>query len=170
LAPEEVDLNAMAHEMEVLFKPQLEEKRITFRNGVLKNMARVFVDKDKFAEILINLTSNAIKFTPESGTITLECTDNPNHVEVRVQDTGPGIPKEMGGKLFSKFEQVKSTQGLARNQKGTGLGLTIVKGIVEAHGGKIWITSPVPGTNKGTIFHFTVPKLTEQLRAKLKAS
>ena len=71
-------------------------------------------------------------------------------------------------KIFNKFEQVKSTQGLARNQKGTGLGLTIVKGIVEAHGGKIWIKSPGP-VGRGTAFFFTVPKLTQELRAKLNA-
>jgi signal transduction histidine kinase len=167
LSPEEVDLNGLAHEMEVLFKPQLDEKKLSFTNAVPKTTAHAFVDRDKFAEILINLTSNAIKFTPPEGNVRLECSEGPNYVEMRLQDSGVGIPTEMIGKLFNKFEQVKSTQGLARNQKGTGLGLAIVKGIVEAHGGKIWITSPAPSTGKGTVFHFTVPKLTDELKAKL---
>jgi signal transduction histidine kinase len=168
LTPEILDLHVAAHEMEVLFKPQVNDKRITFRNTVLKTAPKVVVDKDKFAEILINLISNAIKFTPENGTVIIEASEGPNYVEVRVQDSGVGIPKEMIGKLFNKFEQVKSTQGLARNQKGTGLGLAIVKGIVEAHGGKIWITSPAPNATKGTVFHFTVPKLTDDLKAKMR--
>ena len=61
---------------------------------------------------------------------------------------------------------MKSTKGLARKQKGTGLGLTIAKGIVEAHGGKIWIESPTP-QGPGTIFYFTLPKLTEEIKRKL---
>ncbi len=168
LTPEVVDPSAVAHEMEVLFRPQLEEKRIKFLNKILAHAPKIVVDKDKFAEILINLTSNAIKFTPENGTIVIDWSEGPNYLELRLQDSGVGVPKEMIGKLFSKFEQVKSTQGLARNQKGTGLGLAIVKGIVEAHGGKIWITSPAPGTNSGTVFHFTVPKLTDDLKTKMR--
>jgi signal transduction histidine kinase len=168
LTPEAVDPSALGHEMEVLFRPQLEDKRISFLNKIPKHAPKIVVDKDKFAEVLINLTSNAIKFTPENGTIILDWQEGPNYLELRLQDSGVGIPKEMIGKLFSKFEQVKSTQGLARNQKGTGLGLTIVKGIIEAHGGKIWITSPAPNNAKGTVFHFTVPKLTDELKAKMR--
>lgn len=168
LTPEIMDLSVATREMEALFKPQLDEKRIQLHNSILKNAPKVYVDKDKFAEIMINLTSNAIKFTPENGKIIYEWDEGPNYVEVRIKDSGVGIPKEVASKLFNKFEQVKSTQGLARNQKGTGLGLAIVKGIIEAHGGKIWITSPVPGTPRGTIFHFTVPKLTEELKAKMR--
>lgn len=165
LSPEAADMFQTAHEMEVLFKPQLDEKKLRFLNKVPPQLPPVFVDKDKFAEVLINLTSNAIKFTPEEGQIQLSTVEGPNYVEVRIQDSGVGIPEAMIGKLFSKFEQVKSTQGLARSQKGTGLGLAIVKGIIEAHGGKIWITSPAEN-GKGTIFHFTVPKLTEELKRR----
>jgi signal transduction histidine kinase len=166
LTPEVQDVRALAHEMEVLFKPQLDQKSIRFVNDVPKEAARAFVDKDKIAEVLINLTSNAIKFTPENGEIKISATEGPNYLEIGLHDSGVGIPQDMVGKLFNKFEQVKSNQGLARNQKGTGLGLTIAKGIVEAHGGKIWIKSPAPW-GKGTVFYFTVPKLTEELRSKL---
>jgi two-component system sensor histidine kinase VicK len=154
--------------MAVLFKPQLDEKSLTIVNAVPPQGMEAFVDKDKLAEVLINLTSNAIKFTPEKGSVTFKAADRGNRVEFSVEDTGVGIPKDMLDKVFSKFEQVKRTEGMARNQKGTGLGLTIVKGIIEAHGGKIWVESPASG-GKGTAFRFTVPKLTEELKAKLNA-
>jgi signal transduction histidine kinase len=117
---------------------------------------------------LINLTSNAIKFTPQDGQIKIEATEGPNYIELSIHDTGVGIPQDSIGKLFNKFEQVKSNQGQNRATKGTGLGLAIVKGIIEAHGGKIWIKSPAPW-GKGSAFYFTIPKLTPELKAKLGA-
>ncbi len=168
LTPEKMKVYDLAHEMQVLFKPQLDEKTIEFKNFVPNNLTEAFVDKDKLAEVMINLTSNAIKFTPEGGRIELHASEGNNHLEVSVHDTGAGIPAEMVDKLFNKFEQVKSNQGLARKHKGTGLGLTIAKGIIEAHGGKIWIKSPAP-SGKGTAFYFTIPKLTDELKAKLSS-
>ncbi len=168
LTPERLNVHQLAHEMKVLFKPQLAEKNIRFDNAVPETLAEAFADKDKLAEVMINLTSNAIKFTPENGRIEIQAVDGGNHLELSLHDTGAGIPPEMAGKLFNKFEQVKSTQGLARKHKGTGLGLTIAKGIVEAHGGKIWIKSPAP-SGVGTAFYFTIPKLTEELKAKLSS-
>ena len=167
LTPEPLTLFDLAHEMDVLFKPQAEDKRIKIVNAVPKNSPQGFVDKDKLAEVLINLTSNAIKFTPEGGEVKIGLKEYPSYLEMFVQDSGVGIPKDMIGKLFNKFEQVKTTKGLARQQKGTGLGLTIAKGIIEAHGGKIWIESPSP-SGQGTVFYFTIPKLTEELKTKLQ--
>jgi signal transduction histidine kinase len=166
LAPEPVDLKKIAHEMAVLFKPQLDEKHIQFKENISASLPEAFADKDKLAEVLINLTSNAIKFTPDNGTVELQGVEGPNYIEVSLHDTGSGIPPEMLDKLFSKFEQVKSSQGMARKHKGTGLGLAIAKGIIEAHGGKIWIKSPAP-SGVGTAFYFTIPKLTAELRSKL---
>lgn len=165
LTPEACDLAEIAHEMEVLFKPQLQEKKLKFINAVPATKGKAFVDKDKVAEVLINLLSNAIKFTPEGGQVTLAAVESSNHFEVQIEDTGPGIPADMIGKLFNKFEQVKSSQGMARKQKGTGLGLAIVKGIIEAHGGKIWIESPAR-SGVGSVFRFTLPKLTSELKDK----
>jgi len=167
LTPEEQDVHDLAHEMEVLFKPQLDEKKIRFFNAVPKDGLAAFVDKDKLAEVLINLTSNAIKFTPANGEIRITAAASPQSIEMSVEDSGIGIPPDMIGKIFNKFEQVKTTKGLAA-QKGTGLGLTIAKGIVEAHGGKIWIKSPGP-SGVGTAFVFTIPRLTEDLRARMQA-
>lgn len=165
LSPAPMDPHQLAHEMEVLFKPQVDEKKISLVNKVPKSCPAAFVDKDKLAEVLINLTSNAIKFTPEQGSIIIGAKEGSNYIELNVEDSGVGIPGHMTAKIFNKFEQVKSTQGLARKQKGTGLGLAIVKGIVEAHGGKIWVESPAP-SGKGSIFRFTIPKLTDELKQK----
>ncbi|MCG3205012.1 MAG: Adaptive-response sensory-kinase SasA [Elusimicrobia bacterium] len=166
LTPESLSLHELGYEMTVLFKPQLDEKGIVLKNLIPKEMPPAFVDKDKLAEVFINLTSNAIKFTPEKGTIEFQAAEGEKHLEVRVQDNGPGIPEDKAAKLFNKFEQVKSNQGLARKHKGTGLGLTIAKGIIEAHGGKIWIKSPGPH-GVGTAFYFSVPKLTAELKERL---
>jgi signal transduction histidine kinase len=81
--------------------------------------------------------------------------EEPEAIRVSVEDSGAGIPPEAVRSVFNKFEQVKPTRGLARKTKGTGLGLTIVKGFVEAHGGRVWIDSAV---DRGTTVHFTLPK------------
>lgn len=166
LKPEPVRMSDLAHEMEILFKPQMGEKKIRLRNTVPANMTEGFVDRDKAAEVFINLTSNAVKFTPEGGDIVLDGREEDNHLKMSVQDSGVGIPPDQVGKLFSKFEQVRRKETAGKlTQKGTGLGLTIVKGIVEAHGGKIWVESPGP-SGKGTAFYFTLPKMTEELRQR----
>jgi signal transduction histidine kinase len=168
LSPEALNVYELAHEMQALFKPQLDEKKLKLLNNVPKKGLIAYVDKDKLAEVFINLTSNAIKFTPENGQIKIAATEGPNYIELSVQDSGVGIPADMIGKLFNKFEQVKSAPGLARQHKGTGLGLTIAKGIVEAHGGKIWIKSPGPD-GVGTAFYFTVPKMTDAIKEHINA-
>ncbi|OVE77491.1 hypothetical protein BVX98_02540, partial [bacterium F11] len=168
LTPEVQDIHELAHEMSVLFKPQANEKKIKIENKIPKTVAKAFVDKDRIAEVLINLTSNALKFTPENGTITIDAKEAPHYLELGIHDTGIGIPAGHADKLFNKFEQVQSHQKqktTKKAQKGTGLGLTIVKGIIEAHGGKIWVKSPGP-SGKGTTFAFTLPKLTEEIRTK----
>lgn len=166
LTPEDSSIYDLAHEMEVLFKPQLDEKHLTFSNKVSKTLTHGFVDKDKLAEVFINLTSNAIKFMPDNGHLEIQGVEGANHLEISLHDTGPGIPADMIGKLFNKFEQVTGNQGHVRKHKGTGLGLTICKGIIEAHGGKIWIKSPAPW-GKGTAFYFTIPKITPEIQARL---
>jgi signal transduction histidine kinase len=166
LTPEKLNVHDLAHEMEVLFKPQLGEKNLAFENAVSRTISDAFADKDKMAEVLINLTSNAIKFTPENGRLKIDAVEGPNYIEMSLHDTGSGIPPAAAEKLFSKFEQVKQNQGLARAHKGTGLGLAITKGIIEAHGGKIWIKSPAPW-GQGTAFYFTIPKMTPELKARM---
>jgi len=156
---EEVDLHPVAEEMSVVFRPQAEEKQISLENKISASLPHVWADSDKTTEILTNLVSNAVKFTPEGGSIRMEAAEDGDAVHVKVRDTGSGIPPESLESVFNKFEQVKPTAGLARKTKGTGLGLTIVKGFVEAHGGRVWIESAV---GKGTTVHFTLPRRKEE--------
>jgi signal transduction histidine kinase len=154
LHPEAVPLPRAAKEMEVMFRPEAQEKNVKLELRIPEDLPRLWADPDKLSEILMNLISNAFKFTPSGGQVTVSGTKDGDFVHVSVKDTGVGIPKESLNSVFNKFEQVKPTEGLVRKTKGTGLGLTIVKGFVEAHGGRVWIESE---TDKGTTVHFTLP-------------
>jgi len=114
---------------------------------------KVFGDIDKVRQIFTNLVSNALKFTPEGGKITINCQETDKHfVKCGVSDTGTGIPQDKLEKVFDRFYQVPESEN--KKPKGTGLGLAITKSIVDIHGGKIWVESE-PG--KGTTFWFTLP-------------
>jgi signal transduction histidine kinase len=106
-------------------------------------------DRERIIQVLANLVSNAIKFTPAQGQICLRSERAGAEVVLSVHDTGPGIPEEQRAHLFDRFWQAQETAGL-----GTGLGLSIVKGLVELHGGRIWVAS-APGA--GSTFSFTLP-------------
>ena len=110
----------------------------------------VGADGDMIERVFTNLLGNAIKYTPDSGTITVSLRDDGTDIVCCVEDTGEGIPNEYLSRVFEKFEQV---QGNRRG--GTGLGLTISRFFVESHHGRIWVESEV---GRGSRFYFTVPK------------
>jgi signal transduction histidine kinase len=112
----------------------------------------VFVDGDRFVQVLVNLLSNTIKFSPDGSTVKIDARLLDSDVEIAVTDEGRGVPPEFVDKIFQRFEQVDQADEAER--KGSGLGLPICKAIVELHGGKIGVTS-APG--KGSKFWFTVP-------------
>lgn len=138
-----------------LFQPLLEKKKMTGKMLASADLPPLPADDEKIRQVITNLVSNAYKFTPEGGTLTLDAKDMGGELKVSVSDTGIGIPKEFIGHLFERFKQVPGTRQTMGGPKGTGLGLAIAKGIVEAHGGRIWAESE-PG--KGTTFFFTLPK------------
>jgi len=138
-----------------LFQPLFEKKHLTGRLEAAADIPVVPADEEKIKQVITNLVSNAYKFTPEGGTITLRAKDDPDAVVIAVEDTGIGIPKEHVGQLFERFKQVPGTRERFGGPKGTGLGLAISKGIVLGHGGKIWVESE-PG--RGSVFFFTLPK------------
>jgi signal transduction histidine kinase len=117
-------------------------------------------DRDRIAQVLSNLLSNAIRFTPDRGCIALGCDRvSPGTIEVFVRDTGIGIEPQYHEKIFEPFFEVQSSEyhssgSIEFRSGGTGLGLSIVRGIVEQHGGKVWVESE-PG--KGSTFRFTLP-------------
>ncbi|MFB0551863.1 MAG: ATP-binding protein [Phycisphaerae bacterium] len=142
-----------------------QKKGICLDCKVPEQSVDVCLDPDKTKEVLINLISNSIKFTPEGGWIKVICTEEDGEVLVSVQDSGVGIAKKNIPKLFDKFTQFgrkKEGQG----EKGTGLGLAIVKKLVEIHGGKIKVESEV---GQGTIFTISLPLTTETLAEDLPA-
>jgi len=128
-----------------------QSKGLIIKLDIPKDIPEVNFDKQRLSQVLNNLISNSLKFT-EKGGITLKAAKNGGDIVVGVSDTGPGISKEGQLKLFSKFEQLKNHTGSVT--KGTGLGLVITKGIVEAHGGNVLVESEV---GKGTTFYFNLP-------------
>jgi signal transduction histidine kinase len=129
-------------------------KNLTLTAGLEPGLPPVMADEAKLLRILVNLLSNALKFTPSGGTVTITVrTDNAGpSLLFSVTDTGEGIPSEAFGRIFEKFGQVESRQG--GRAMSTGLGLTFCKLAVEAHGGHIGVES-TPG--QGSTFSFTIP-------------
>lgn len=129
-------------------------KSIILKQKIPENLPEINIDPDRVTQVLTNLIGNAIKFTPPNGSITVEAAwhQDKKEMELGIRDTGPGIPKEHIGRIFDKFYQVKGS--LETGISGTGLGLTIVKELVELHGGKVWVESASSG---GTKFTFTLP-------------
>lgn len=107
-------------------------------------------DERRLFQALSNLADNALKHTPPGGAVTLACFVHDGVVELSVSDTGPGIPPEDAGHVFEWYWQARHKQAA-----GAGLGLSITKGIVEAHGGKIWLETAV---GSGTTIRFTLPR------------
>ena len=114
--------------------------------------SQVFVDPGRFDQVLGNLISNAVKYGEEHGEILVHLKHRDGEVEIAVTNRGEGISPEDASRLFTRFVRSKGTRG--SGVPGLGLGLYIAKGLVEAHGGRIWVDS-VPG--KTTTFHFTLP-------------
>ena len=109
-------------------------------------------DERKVKQILVNLLTNAVKFTPEGGQVKVEARLGDSAVILSVVDSGIGIAKEDQEAIFEEFRQASGNY--AQKREGTGLGLTLTKRFVEMHGGKIWVESEV---GKGSTFTFTLP-------------
>jgi two-component system sensor histidine kinase VicK len=141
---------------------QCRQKNITIKKHIAQNLPQVIIDGAKMEQALMNIVGNALKFTPAGGTITVSAGFSEDAVledgaagpmiQIAVSDSGVGIPKEELPHVFDRYKQL-STAGLIR-QKGTGLGLAICKLIIDAHEGKIKITSEV---GKGTTVRILIP-------------
>ncbi len=147
------DLNQLINDVVDTFSPQAIKKNIEVNSYVPNVLPQVNFDRIRISQVLNNLVSNSLKFTPSGGKITVFGEINYDHVMVSVSDTGIGISEENQKDLFSKFYQIRKTpHELAK--KGTGLGLYIVKGIIEAHGGQVLVKS---GVGQGTTISLTLP-------------
>ncbi|MGE7219127.1 cell wall metabolism sensor histidine kinase WalK [Priestia koreensis] len=133
------------------------EQKIKFIRKLPKQSIYVSIDQDKITQVLDNIISNAIKYSPEGGTITFSLKLKDETVILSVQDEGVGIPKKNISKIFDRFYRVDKAR--SRQLGGTGLGLAIAKEIVQAHGGRIWAKSK---DGQGTIIFFTLPVESER--------
>ncbi len=146
------------------FQVHVREKKVSLVSEIPLSLGEIYMDEDKMIQVLTNLLGNAIKFTPEGGTITISIVDKQDQVEVGIRDTGIGIAACDLPKIFARFQQADHQES-AYLQKGTGLGLAIAKEIVELHGGKIGVESEV---DKGSVFWFSLPRLSlEQILIEL---
>jgi len=132
---------------------QIENKKIDFTVNVEKDIPLIKADVNKIAWVLINLLSNAVRYTPEGGSIKLSAVKKNNEVLISVRDSGKGIEPNNLNKIFEKFVQIDE-KNIESSKSGVGLGLAISKEFVNIHGGKIWAESEV---RKGTVFYFTLP-------------
>jgi PAS domain S-box-containing protein len=140
------------NEVKQLISPLVEKKGLKTEFSLDEKLVNIYADKIRFKQILFNLASNAIKFTPAGGMITISSQICGEMAQFTVRDTGIGIKAEDQHKLFKPFKQLDSATN--RMYEGTGLGLSLVKSFVELHKGKIWFESEV---GKGTAFTFEIP-------------
>lgn len=145
------DLGTLLEENKELLSVQMQNKKISIRN---LNTDKLYVNahKQSVNTVIRNLISNAIKFTSEGGTITLDVKKSIDRLTVSVADTGVGMSQDIVKKLF-RIDSKHSTPGTA-NEKGTGLGLILCREFIEKNGGKIWVESE---EGKGSVFYFTLP-------------
>jgi NtrC-family two-component system sensor histidine kinase KinB len=146
---EEIPVYPLAEQVQTVFKSQMEEKSVSLKIKMEKNLPKINADPNKIIWVMTNLISNALRYVKAGGQIEIRAEKEESKVRFSVIDDGPGIPPEYHSKIFQKFVKVEG-----REEGGTGLGLAICKEIVNAHGGTIWVES-VRG--EGSTFIFTLP-------------
>ncbi|MFQ6135720.1 MAG: ATP-binding protein [Candidatus Hydrothermarchaeales archaeon] len=149
---ESLKIDSLIIESVEAFKPMAKVDEITFETSIQDDLPAIKGNKGMLEQVLSNLISNAIKFNIRGGKVFLEAKSEDGRIRVSVEDTGIGIPKKDRDKIFSKFYQIDGST--KRRYPGTGIGLAIVKKMIEAHDGKIWVESEV---DKGSKFIFTLP-------------
>ena len=149
IQPSHVDIGALLEETLKVCESQARAKKISVTADIPTALPAVNGDRDRLDQVLSNLLGNAFKFTPEGGRIIVRARKVDDSVQITVEDSGPGIPAADLPRIFDRY-----WRGDRASRDGAGLGLAICKGIVDAHGGKIWVESAL---GRGTTFWFTVP-------------
>jgi signal transduction histidine kinase len=152
----ELSLREVVQDSAEILRPLAEEKGLSLTLDLPhQEVTKIKGSTTRLKQVITNLVGNAIKFTPSPGDISIKLGEDDNQLRVEVADSGVGISDEDLPKIFDEFYR-----GLAGDTeaKGAGLGLSISKKIVEAHGGRIWAESPCPETGKGSKFSFTLPR------------
>jgi signal transduction histidine kinase len=149
IEPERMDVESLFREAYELFRAQANASQVELEYEINPATPPIHADRHRVMQVLSNLIGNSLKFTPASGRISFVANPRGENVLFSVADTGPGIPRENLGDIFNPYWQAKRAERM-----GAGLGLPIAKGIVEAHGGAIWVESE---QGRGTTFYFTLP-------------
>ncbi len=147
---EQTDMNAILQE--VIDRTRMVAPHHTFSLNLDKALPRMEGDRDKLIQVVTNLLSNAIKYSPKGGEITVSSFMEGGSAHITVRDEGIGIPTEAHDRVFAPYSRIDSEK--TRYVQGTGLGLPIVRQIVEMHSGRVWVDSKV---GQGSTFHFVLP-------------
>lgn len=134
-------------------RPLARDKELEIKVELPQELPQTQGSPSRLQQVVTNLLGNAVKFTPAPGTVSLRLEEDDDVIKVEVMDTGVGIPAEELPRIFDDFYK-----GRSADRKSAGLGLSIARRIVEAHGGRIWAESPCPESGKGSKFTFTLPK------------
>jgi signal transduction histidine kinase len=148
-----VDLNQIIAKVTDLMRTGAEEKDIDYRIEVGEEPLILIGFEDGLERVVMNLVSNAIKYTPQGGSVTVRAWSEDGRIRLEVSDTGIGIPEEALPRIFTEFYRAKNAK--AMNVEGTGLGLVIAKDVIEQHGGEIFVRSVV---GEGSTFSVSLPK------------
>ena len=155
-----VEVPRLLSEILALFSETAVSRGLTTRLYIqpASSKIEIMADDRKLRQIMVNLLSNALKFTPAGGGITVEAVKTDENLKVTVSDTGIGLDPEHLESIFGAFEQVDTS--LSREREGTGIGLALTRRLIQLHGGRIWAHSDGPG--KGSAFTFTIPVANRQ--------
>jgi signal transduction histidine kinase len=160
--PKPIDVESLFHEAHEIFKAQAAAASVGLDWKIADGVPHVYADRHRVMQVLSNLIGNSLKFTPAGGTIRCRAERKDGEVVFVVSDTGPGIPKEHLAHIFNPYWQAKRAERM-----GAGLGLPIARGIVESHGGRIWVESE---KDSGSTFYFTLPVARSEMEAEVAAS
>jgi PAS domain S-box-containing protein len=131
--------------------PQASRRNLILTLDLPSLLPQILADKERLRQVALNILDNSIKFTPDGGTIILRAMEKDKNLIIEVQDSGPGVPKELRQRIFSPYYKIESDRSRI---SGLGLGLALCKAIVELHGGQIWCKST---EGKGSTFGFSIP-------------
>jgi two-component system phosphate regulon sensor histidine kinase PhoR len=151
LACDVLDMASVMRSVVESFSQESARKKVKVQLQIPPEPVKLNGDEDRLTQVVVNLFSNALKYTPEGGTISLGMEPLGDRVRIWVQDTGPGIPEAQRNKIFDKFERI-----VLEKEQGTGLGLSIARDLVRLHGGTIWVTADENGTGSKFIFELPV--------------
>ncbi len=155
-----VDLSAIVDVVISLLRPLAEEKKLQIINSVTQQLPLIYADENRMQQVLHNLIGNAIKYTRE-GKVEINASNKNNFVEVCVTDSGIGIDSSQLDIIFEPFEQANIVETISH--RGTGLGLSVSKQLIEEHGGNLWVSSEM---NVGSKFYFEVPIWLESIHER----